>query len=155
MNKIITWLIALLLVCSVCYANDWIDKLNANNWHTVHATREGLVGHTTANGHRITEESLFVALPHRKALNRVVVVKYDDRIIICKVKDVGPWSTGDDYWNKKRGPLAEEGKRIPEKWGKARNPAGIDLSNGVWDFLEIERGKGIVEVEWKFLDKGE
>lgn len=144
-----------LLFVSPLFANEWIKRLNNKQWHKVHSTREGLVGHKTATGYRIREDSMFVALPHTKALNRVVAVKYGDRVVICKVKDVGPWSVKDDYWNSKDGrPLAEKGKRVPEKWGKARNKAGIDLSNEVWDTLGIERGRGIVKVQWKFLDKG-
>jgi len=40
--------------------------------HRVFATREGLVGGTTANGHVITDRDLFVALPSRRDRKSVV-----------------------------------------------------------------------------------
>ena len=76
--------------------------------YTVYATREGLVGYTTANGHVIVLEDWFVALPHRNPLSpndstngwdSKVRVTYGDRSVIAPVWDVGPWNTRDNYWD--------------------------------------------------------
>src|SRR3954452_9023864 len=74
--------------------------------YRVFATREGLVGGTTANGHVITKRDLFVALPSRRALaprdNSDYTVKVcapTGRCAFAPVWDVGPWNTRDDYWN--------------------------------------------------------
>jgi RHS repeat-associated protein len=67
-------------------------------WHNVFATREGLVGGTTATGHVIQENDVFVALPSRKALNKNVELEYKGNTLIVPVKDVGPWNTKDPYW---------------------------------------------------------
>lgn len=124
-------------------------------WMTVFATREGLVGQTTASGHVIKSQDIFVALPTRTALGKTVEVYYNGITIQCKVKDVGPWSTGDTWIFTGNRPLAETGKRIPEIWltkyGKPKNKAGIDLSDGLWDALNIPRGKGIVKVKVRLV----
>ena len=121
----------------------------------VMATREGLVGRRTACGHLIKAKDQFVALPSRSALRRTVEVRYDNRVIRCPVLDVGPHSTKDPYWETDTRPLSESGKRIPAKWGRAKNKAGIDLSDGLWDAFGITRGTGIVEVQWRFVEPGE
>lgn len=72
------------------------------------ATREGLVGQTTANGHVIVERDRFVALPSRRALNAlgrrdyVVRLEYRGRTTEAPVWDVGPWNIHDDFWNERR-----------------------------------------------------
>src|SRR6266511_5096781 len=71
----------------------------------IFATREGLVGGTTANGHVIVPNDRFAALPSRRALStnfgneRQVRVTYRDRTVIVPVWDIGPWNIHDDYWN--------------------------------------------------------
>lgn len=153
MNKISVAL--LLIVAFTCQAEtpksirDRVDW--QNGWYRVTASREGLVGHTTASGLKIKPTSKFVALPHSKALGRWVIVWYKDKAFVTTVEDVGPHSISDDYWYHNRRPLAEQGKRLPKEWGKARNPAGIDLSDGLWDWLGIPRGKGLVDIKWKFI----
>lgn len=142
-----------------------------DQWHEVWATREGLIGHVTASGLKIEADDVFVALPSRKALGRRVEVTlvYASRrakgrlippgrpgkgpgpVITCKVEDVGPWSTRDPYWETGTRPLAESGKRKP--WtSPARNPAGIDLSDGLWKALGISRKRGLVRVKWRFVE---
>src|SRR5947208_5101912 len=75
---------------------------------TVFATREGLVGHRTANGHRIRPRDRFVALPSWKVLagdgraEFQVRVTYRSRSVVLPVWDVGPWNTHDDYWSPQR-----------------------------------------------------
>ena len=126
------------------------DYVSVRGWHDVWATREGLVGKKTATGRRIKSHDVFVALPCRSALGKTVLVRAGDKTIRCKVEDVGPWSIADSYWKTGRRPLAESGKRIPRRWGRARNRAGIDLSDGLWRKLGLSWRKGIVKVSWRF-----
>jgi len=74
----------------------------------VYATRIGLVGETTANGHVIQPHDHFVALPSRKPLcqndaehghDYEVRITYKGKSAVAPVWDVGPWNTKDDYWN--------------------------------------------------------
>ncbi|MDQ3826651.1 MAG: hypothetical protein M3325_13305, partial [Actinomycetota bacterium] len=74
--------------------------------YRVFATREGLVGATTANGHVIRERDHFVALPSRRGLApresgdyTVKICAANGRCEWAPVWDVGPWNTTDDYWN--------------------------------------------------------
>ncbi len=62
------------------------------------ATREGLVGRTTASGHVIMPDDHFVALPSRKAVGKSVVVTYRGKSISAPVLDVGPWNRDDAWW---------------------------------------------------------
>ncbi|MFV0131981.1 SH3 domain-containing protein [Streptomyces sp. HMX87] len=130
------------------------------------ATREGLVGHTTANGHVIQPRDHFVALPSRRMLasrnghEYRVRLCYKGRCETAPVWDVGPWNTRDDYWNPPdrremwrdlpqgtpqaqaayqsgyNGGLDEFGRRVA-------NPAGIDVADGTfWD------GLGMTDNDW-------
>ncbi|WBQ05106.1 hypothetical protein [Kribbella sp. CA-293567] len=127
----------------------------------VFATREGLVGGTTANGHVIVSRDHFVALPSRRGLaakgsgNYSVKVCTASRCAFEPVWDVGPWNTKDDYWNPSA--TREMWKDLPQgrpeaqaayqngynggkdQFGrKVANPAGIDLADGVfWDALKL------------------
>ena len=71
----------------------------------VFATREGLVGGTTANGHVIVSRDHFVALPSRRGLSGNGSGTYSVKVCTASrcafepVWDVGPWNTKDDYWN--------------------------------------------------------
>ena len=139
--------------------------------HTVFATREGLVGGTTANGHVVAERDLFVALPSRRALAprdrgdyAVKVCAPTGRCAFAPVWDVGPWNTRDDYWNASdrrqewrdlpRGlPQAQAAKEDGYNDGKDQfgrtvlNPAGIDLADGLfWDAL------GLTDNAWVTVD---
>jgi hypothetical protein len=128
----------------------------------VYATREGIVGGTTANGHKIKKNDRFVALPSARALSDKgsddysVKVCASGRCAWAAVWDVGPWNIKDDYWNPKnrretwqdlpRGrPEAEaayydgyhKGKDASGR--KVVNPAGIDLADGTfWKDLKLE-----------------
>jgi hypothetical protein len=127
----------------------------------VYATREGLVGGTTANGHVIISRDHFVALPSRRGLagngsgNYTVKVCTTSRCAFEPVWDVGPWNTKDDYWNPSA--TREMWKDLPQGKPEAQaayqngynggkdqfgrtvaNPAGIDLADGVfWDALKL------------------
>lgn len=142
--------------------------------YSVFATREGLVGGTTANGHVITERDHFVALPSRRALSprdtndySVKVCAGNGRCAFAPVWDVGPWNTRDDYWNP--GSARQEWRDLPQgtpqaqaafrtgynggndQFGrKVANPAGIDLADGVfWDDLGLKDNATVtVEYLW-------
>jgi hypothetical protein len=139
--------------------------------YSVFATREGLVGGTTANGHVIADRDLFVALPSRRALAprdtsdySVKVCAPTGRCAFAPVWDVGPWNTHDDYWNPPNRreswpelpqglPQAQAAKTQGYNGGKdqfgrvVRNPAGIDLSDGLFrDAL------GLTDNAWVTVD---
>ncbi|MEU6700420.1 hypothetical protein [Pseudonocardia sp. NPDC046786] len=130
--------------------------------YSVFATREGLVGGTTANGHKIVPRDRFVALPSRRALSgkgktdySVKVCAPNGRCAIAPVWDIGPWNTKDDYWNPSS--QREMWKDLPQgvpqaaaarnghnggkdQFGRrVANPAGIDLGDGIfWDVLGLK-----------------
>jgi hypothetical protein len=97
--------------------------------YRLYATREGLVGYTTANGHVIKERDRFVALPSRGALSKKngyekqVLVAYKGRYAVAPVWDVV-------------------------------SPAGIDLADGLfWDDLKMI-GSDWVDVTFLWLSPG-
>jgi len=129
----------------------------------VFATREGLVGGRTANGHIVAERDHFVALPSRRTLApqgssdySVKVCASTGRCAFAPVWDVGPWNTRDDYWNPpdvrqewevlaQGVPQAQAAYREGFNDGrdqydrKVQNPAGIDLGDGLfWDVLGLQ-----------------
>ncbi len=144
--------------------------------HRVYATREGLVGGTTANGHVIAERDHFVALPSARALSPRGSGTYSVRVCVadttrCEyapVWDVGPWNTTDDYWSATRHAFADLPRGVPQAQAASRsghregrdqygrevtNPAGIDLADGTfWDGLGL-RSNAWVDVT--FLWQGE
>jgi hypothetical protein len=125
----------------------------------VYATREGLVGGITANGHVITARDHFASLPSWKSLSPKGTGDYSvractsSRCVYEPVWDVGPWNTKDDYWNATREqwtglavgrPEAEAAYQNNYNGGKDQfgrvvtNPAGIDLADGaIWDGLAM------------------
>ncbi len=125
--------------------------------YRVFATREGLVGGTTANGHVIKSNDRFVALPSRRGLASKGGSEYQVRVCYPKtgkctttsVWDVGPWNTKDDYWNVSS--VREMWKTLPQGKPEAQaayqegfnggldqfgrrpaNPAGIDIADGTF-----------------------
>ncbi|MGH3753366.1 MAG: hypothetical protein ACRDRP_11820 [Pseudonocardiaceae bacterium] len=144
----------------------------------VFATREGLVGGTTANGHVIRERDHFVALPSRRGLSprgsgdyTVKVCSEQGRCEWAPVWDVGPWNTTDDYWNPagtrqswqdlpQGRPQAQAAHDDGHNGGKdqfgrtVRNPAAIDLADGTfWDGLGL-RDNSWVTVTYLWTDGG-
>ena len=136
--------------------------------HTVFATREGLVGGTTANGHIIQLRDHFVALPSRRALNPddqtddfLVELEVGAKTVRAPVWDVGPWNTRDDYWNPAavRELWTDLAEGTPEsqvaylndynaghdQFGRdVLNPAGIDLADGTfWDDLGLSNNEWV------------
>ncbi|SDN74148.1 SH3 domain-containing protein [Lentzea jiangxiensis] len=141
---------------------DDITAAAAGRSYRVYATREGLVGGTTANGHVIRSRDHFVALPSRRGLAArnsgnysVQVCASNGRCEWAPVWDVGPWNTKDDYWNPSA--TREMWKDLPQGKPQAQaayennynggkdqfgrevaNPAGIDLADGTfWDGLKL------------------
>lgn len=142
---------------------------------TVFATREGLVGYTTANGHVIKNRDKFVALPSRRGLNPndqqdyfAVKLTKNNLTTIAPVWDIGPWNTTDDYWNPSQirqrwndlpvgMPESQQAYQNGYNNGKDQfnrtvlNPAGIDLADGTfWDDLKLTDNSWIlVEYLWR------
>lgn len=87
------------------------EAANAQVTYRVYATRVGLVGHTTANGHVIQPNDRFVALPSRTVLNSNGGTTYTVTIsnpangktaTNVPVWDIGPWNCDDNYWSQNR-----------------------------------------------------
>ncbi len=123
------------------------------------ATREGLVGRTTAGGHLIVPNDHFVALPSRKALNKTVIVAYKGKSVTAPVLDIGPWNRDEAWWETgaARGQFQDLPRFVPEVWVAFENgynggrdaigrfvtfPAMIDLSDGVYADL------GMTKADW-------
>ena len=72
---------------------------------TIYATREGLVGGTTANGHVIVKRDHFVALPSTRVLCSKGGYEYQVKLEhlgyreTVPVWDIGPWNIHDNYWD--------------------------------------------------------
>ena len=125
----------------------------------VFATREGLVGGTTANGHVIRTRDHFVSFPSGRSLSTQNTGTFTARVCTtsgsrCEyapVWEVGPWNTRDDYWNPSS--VRQNWQTLPQGKPEAQaafqdgfnggrdqfgrivaNPAGIDLADGTfWD----------------------
>lgn len=139
----------------------------------LYATREGLVGRTTANGHQIAERDRFVALPSKKALNLKdgreyqVEISYNGRKATAPVWDVGPWNTKDDYWNAPRELFNDLPRFTPQvnaaffnnhnngndQYGRmVLYPAAIDIADGTfWDDLGMKNSDW-VDVTFLWVD---
>jgi hypothetical protein len=146
--------------------------------YKVFATREGLVGGTTANGHVIVERDHFVALPSRRGLSAKNTGDYSVRVCADNGRcewaptwDVGPWNTRDDYWNAPD--TRQEWRDLPQgrpasqaayqdgynggkdQFGRrVANPAGIDLADGTfWDGLKLKNNAWVtVTYQWTGAD---
>jgi hypothetical protein len=147
--------------------------------YRVFATREGLVGATTANGHTITSRDHFVALPSGRALSPKGTKTYSVQLCnpanskceVAPVWDVGPWNTKDDYWNPSS--VRQSWKTLPQGKPEAQaayqdhynggkdqygrtvgNPAGVDLADGTfWDGLGM-KDNGWIEVTYQWTGAG-
>ncbi|RJQ89663.1 hypothetical protein [Amycolatopsis panacis] len=141
--------------------------------YRIFATREGLVGGTTSNGHKIVERDHFVSFPSTKSVSPKGTGNYTARVCLtdgtrCEyapVWEVGPWNTHDDYWNPagSRAQFPELPQGVPEaqaayndgfNGGKdsrgrtVRNPAGVDLADGTfWDGLGLT-GNSYVDITY-------
>ncbi|MFI7392833.1 hypothetical protein [Streptomyces tendae] len=142
----------------------------------VYATREGLVGHTTANGHVIQVNDHFVALPSRRALSPKGSGQYSVQVCgparceTAPVWDVGPWNTHDDHWNPSS--VREQWQDLPQGLPEAQaayedgynggrdefgrqvaNPAGIDLADGTFYNVGLD-DNGWVTVTYLWTEAG-
>jgi hypothetical protein len=121
--------------------------------YRVYATREGLVGARTANGHIIQPNDRFVALPSLSALcgkdggEYQVLISYKGKRTILPVWDVGPWNIHDDYWDPDRQMWRDLPVGTPEaqaayfagynngkdeRGRKVKIPSGIDIADGAF-----------------------
>lgn len=115
---------------------------------TVKATREGLVGGTTASGWKIDSHVPFVALPSHRALGRFIRIinPATAKRALAIVMDIGPWNThDDDYVFGESQPQAESGV---DATGRTTNRAGIDLGERVWTELAMTDN---ADVQWEFI----
>ena len=125
----------------------------AQESYQVFATREGLVGGTTANGHVIVDNDHFVALPSGSVLSNQGTDDYSVQVCgpssceTAPVWDIGPWNIYDDYWDANRAEYGDLAQGTPEaqaaydngynggyddQGGMPSNPAGIDLADGTF-----------------------
>jgi hypothetical protein len=140
------------------------------------ATREGLVGRRTANGHLIQPRDRFVALPSWSVLSPkdtsqyVVRLTYNGRSVIAPVWDVGPWNTKDNYWDANRRyadlpvgrPMAHAAYFDDYNGGRDESGRviqagnGIDIADGTfWDDLGMGRADYVlVTFLWLGADPG-
>ncbi len=144
--------------------------------YSVYATREGLVGGRTANGHIITERDHFVSLPSWTALNdlgkqnyMVKITAPNGRTATAPVMDVGPWNFKDNYWHNPRFEFKDLPVGVPqaekayyekhndglnESGRRVGNPSGIDIGDGTyWDDLGLE-GASAGKLDITFLWEG-
>lgn len=139
----------------------------------LYATRQGLVGRTTSNGHLIVERDRFVALPSKKALNPrdgrdyQVEISYKGKKATAPVWDVGPWNIKDNYWDAPREIFNELPRFTPQvhaaffdnhnggndQFGRmVLYPAAIDIADGTfWDDLGM-KGSDWVDVTFLWVD---
>jgi hypothetical protein len=124
-------------------------------YFNVIASREGLVGGTTACGHTITSNDHFVALPATGLCNKGVVLRNGGagNAVFTNVLDVGPWfphasattgnpcvGGGDAYWNNGGIPRVETSSCDSDD-------AGIDLADGTFSDLRLT---GNARILWRF-----
>lgn len=145
--------------------------------YRIFATREGLVGKQTANGHIIQPRDQFVALPSWRVLSSYrgyefqVRLTYGGRTTVVPVWDVGPWNTNDDYWSPNRQNYRDLPVGLPmaqaaylngynggrDEFGRRINaPNGIDIADGTfWDSLGMSRNDWVeVTFLWLGQDPG-
>jgi hypothetical protein len=139
----------------------------------VWATREGLVGARTANGHVIESNDHFVALPSRRVLNQLggsdytVTIHYKGRSATVPVWDLGPWNIRDNYWDPSRELFADLQRWMPQsqaaffanhnqgrdQFGRFITlPTALDIADGTfWDDLGMTANDW-VEVSFNWMD---
>jgi hypothetical protein len=151
-----------------------VSQASAGVTYHIYATREGLVGNRTANGHTIVSRDHFVALPSGTVLNSLGGTTYTVNLSNpangrvknnVPVWDVGPWNTKDNYWHSPRAEFTSLARGLPEaqaayqngfnggkdEFGRlVSNPAGIDIADGTfWDDL-LMSGNGWIDVTFNW-----
>lgn len=139
--------------------------------YRLRATRQGMVGGRTANGHIIQPNDFFVSLPSARALSSrdgneyLVRLSANGRSVVVPVWDNGPWNYHDDYWNKNR----ETYRDLPVGWpedhaayyenynggsserGKVRFPSAVDIGDGAYWALGLAGEQAVVDVTFLWL----
>lgn len=154
------------------HETDQTQHLGGATWR-IYGYQEGLVGHTTANGHVIQPEDFFVALPCFCALSSnggnefQVRLEYNGNSITVPVWDVGPWNVSDNYWDppeqrewqglEQGMPMAtaayyENYNNGTDGWGReVTSPGGIDIGDGAFHALGMT-GSDWVNVTFLWLE---
>lgn len=146
------------------------DEPIAPTYH-IRATRMGLVGDRTANGHIIQPNDWFVSLPSFRSLSSrgggeyMARLSYRGKSIVVPVWEVGPWNIHDDYWNVEREKFGD----LPVGWpqdhaayfdgynggwaekGRVRFPTAADVGDGAWVALGIPFNDEQEELDITFL----
>ncbi|HYF66103.1 MAG TPA: hypothetical protein VD886_24955 [Herpetosiphonaceae bacterium] len=165
---------------SVAVTAEWgdgaVSMLATAPTYRIYATREGLVGRRTANGHIIQPNDHFVALPSWRSLSSrggyeyQVRVTYNGRSAVVPVWDVGPWNTHDNYWSTNRemwkdlprGKPQAQAARLEgynngrdERGRRPNLPNGIDIADGTFWALGIPDNAWVeVTFLWEGADPG-
>jgi hypothetical protein len=151
---------------------DQTQHLGGATWR-VYGYQEGLVGHTTANGHVIQPEDFFVALPCFCVLSSnggsefQVRLEYNGKTVTVPVWDVGPWNVSDNYWDppeQREWQGLEQGMPMAtaayyrdynggkDGWGREiTSPGGIDIGDGAFHALGMT-GSDWVNVTFLWLE---
>jgi hypothetical protein len=154
------------------HEEDLTAHLGGATWR-VYGYQEGLVGHTTANGHVIQPEDFFVALPCFCVLSSnggnefMVRLEYNGNTVTVPVWDVGPWNVSDNYWDppeQREWQGLEQGMPMAtaayyqnynngtDGWGrKVTSPGGIDIGDGAFHALGMT-GSDWVDVTFLWLE---
>jgi hypothetical protein len=140
--------------------------------YKVRATRMGMVGGRTANGHIIRPRDHYVSLPSWKSLSSrggyeyQVRITYRGRSSVAPVWDVGPWNVHDNYWDVQRERFRDLRRGWPQdhaayyegyngrraEKGYVRFPTAVDIGDGVWwDDLGIRGDQAEVEISFLWL----
>ncbi len=149
------------------------DEPVAPTYH-IRATRMGLVGDRTANGHIIQPNDWFVSLPSFRSLSSkggseyMARLSYNGKSIVVPVWEVGPWNIHDDYWNVDRERFAD----LPVGWpqdhaayydgynggwaekARGRFPTAADVGDGAWLALGIALNDEQKAIDITFLWQG-
>jgi hypothetical protein len=161
---------------SLMYAGETsLSAMQAGSSPTVRlfASREGLIGRNTANGHKVSDADRFVALPSKRVLNPLgksdyrVRITSADRSVEAPVWDVGPWNQKDNYWDENREMFSDLPRFVPQAfaaWADNYNggkdgtgrwvsfPSSIDISDAAFvDDLKL-KSSSWVDVTFLWLD---
>ena len=107
----------------------------------------------------ITDDEMGVALPWKfpGPLPEVLIHNLaNGQEVICQIRDVGPWMTDDNYWERDRRPLAETcgENRMPlprgPNQGRTPNGAGIDITPAAAKAIGLS---GMGQVSWRFTTR--